>query len=346
MNPIARAQAAEPWLVAGIPRVASNGGSLRAAYLWRELAARTAAATSAAFGRRGSLSLATAIAAESRLWRRSLQVASTQLVPVPALMLLHGSVHARALDLHDHPRRQSEALGVMPSPARRRALDDLVDRNAGLFETLVVPTASFATLCDLPMQKALVISNGADTTTISPAPAPGRPVVAMVSGAAPGRGIELLVDAVAAVRGEVPDATLRLALTATGPASLAYLDEIRRRLAERSWVTISSVPYASLATFLGEAAVLAVPHPKSDYMDVACPVKLFDSMAAGRPVVVTPRFVTPLAPGEQATLPDTVVPFLPAVAEQKAAQESKKKTSKKDEQKPEFVGPRGHEDPK
>ena len=63
-------------------------------------------------------------------------------------------------------------------------------------------------------------------------------------------------------------------------------------------------------------------------------------------VVVTPRFVTPLAPGEQATLPDTVVPFLPTVAEQKADKDSKKKTSKKDEQKPEFVGPRGHEVPK
>jgi glycosyltransferase involved in cell wall biosynthesis len=35
--------------------------------------------------------------------------------------------------------------------------------------------------------------------------------------------------------------------------------------------------------------VLAVPHPPGAYMDVATPVKLFDSMAAGRPVVVTPR---------------------------------------------------------
>ena len=32
-------------------------------------------------------------------------------------------------------------------------------------------------------------------------------------------------------------------------------------------------------------------------------------------VVVTPRFVRPLAPGENAALPDTVVPFLPTVAE-------------------------------
>jgi glycosyltransferase involved in cell wall biosynthesis len=35
--------------------------------------------------------------------------------------------------------------------------------------------------------------------------------------------------------------------------------------------------------------VLAVPHPPGAYMDAALPVKLFDSMAAGRPLVVTPR---------------------------------------------------------
>ena len=70
-------------------------------------------------------------------------------------------------------------------------------------------------------------------------------------------------------------------------------------------------------------------------------------------VVVTPRFVKPLAPGENAALPDTVVPFLPTVADQKAAEEKKGKDKdsnkdndgNKDGNKPEFVGPRGHEIP-
>lgn len=64
-------------------------------------------------------------------------------------------------------------------------------------------------------------------------------------------------------------------------------------------------------------------------------------------VVVTPRFVAPLAPGEKANLPDIVQPFLPPVAEQQAAKARKKgsKNPKKDDKKPEFVGPRGHEIP-
>jgi len=61
-------------------------------------------------------------------------------------------------------------------------------------------------------------------------------------------------------------------------------------------------------------------------------------------VVVTPRLVVPLAPGQPPTLPQTVVPFLPTVSDQNAAKD-KAKNGKTDDSKPEFVGPRGHEVP-
>ena len=44
-------------------------------------------------------------------------------------------------------------------------------------------------------------------------------------------------------------------------------------------------------------------------------------------VVVTPKFVKPLAPGAEAHMPDTVEPFLPTVADEKAAKNKKKKTT-------------------
>jgi len=80
-------------------------------------------------------------------------------------------------------------------------------------------------------------------------------------------------------------------------------------------------------------------------------------------VVITPRFVKPLTAEEKAKLPDTVEDFLPTVAEQRAAQEARKKASggkrkfgvfgprtggqsQPADKKPEFVGPRGHQEPK
>ena len=60
-------------------------------------------------------------------------------------------------------------------------------------------------------------------------------------------------------------------------------------------------------------------------------------------VVVTPRYVKALEPGEKVDLPETLLPFLPPTAEQKAEEEARKKGK---DGKPEFVGPRGHEVPR
>jgi len=58
-------------------------------------------------------------------------------------------------------------------------------------------------------------------------------------------------------------------------------------------------------------------------------------------VVITPHLVRPLAPGDNANLPDILEPWLPSIAEQQAAKDKKKAGPKQ----PEFVGPRGHQEP-
>lgn len=60
-------------------------------------------------------------------------------------------------------------------------------------------------------------------------------------------------------------------------------------------------------------------------------------------VVVTPRFVKPVPAGEQIKMPDTVEAYLPTVAEERSAKEKGK--AKKSKKQPEFVGPRGHQEP-
>jgi pilus assembly protein CpaC len=60
-------------------------------------------------------------------------------------------------------------------------------------------------------------------------------------------------------------------------------------------------------------------------------------------VVITPRFVRPLTPEEQVTLPQMPEAFLPPVA---APQKGRKAEPAKETKKPEFVGPRGYQEPK
>ena len=256
----------EPWLAAGVPSAGSSGGGLRAAHLLRSLVERVDATVIPFFGRRGLPSLALEVAWRSRLWRSPLSVASARLVPAAGLALLRGRVDGRLLDLHDHPRLQLEA-----------------------FARLSIPSASFAELCELPADQVVVATNGTDASTITPAPLQDELVVAMISGAAPGRGIELLVEAMERVRGELPRAQLRLALAPTGPESRRYLATFVHNQVGRPWLRVQRVPYPQLSAFLGVAQILVIPHPPGAYHDVATPVKLFDGMASGRPVVVTPR---------------------------------------------------------
>jgi glycosyltransferase involved in cell wall biosynthesis len=242
-----------------------------------------------AYGRRGIPSLALAIARRSRLWQRPLLVASSRLWPTPALALLRGAARGQLLDLHDHPRLQMEALGIGLSAGHQRQLDDLVERNVETFGRLAVPSASFAKLCALPPDRVIVATNGTNTDRITPQPWGEEPIVSLVSGAAPGRGIEMLVETVSRLHALDRRVRLKLALSPTSPGSARYLDRLRRALAGTRWASVQVVPYERLASFLGGAWVLVVPHPPHPYLDVATPVKLFDGMAAGRPTVVTPR---------------------------------------------------------
>jgi pilus assembly protein CpaC len=62
-------------------------------------------------------------------------------------------------------------------------------------------------------------------------------------------------------------------------------------------------------------------------------------------VVVTPRFVRPIPADEKVKLPDQPESFLPSVVDERAKKGGKKQDQKKESNKPEFVGPRGHQEP-
>lgn len=63
-------------------------------------------------------------------------------------------------------------------------------------------------------------------------------------------------------------------------------------------------------------------------------------------VVITPHLVKPLTPDQKPKMPDWVEDFLPPTAEDKDAGMKKKPPKVSKNQKPEFIGPRGHQEPK
>jgi glycosyltransferase involved in cell wall biosynthesis len=194
-----------------------------------------------------------------------------------------------AVDIHDEPVVQAQALGAGLAPERAAELASRLAANLATFRWAIVPSDTFRRLAGIDARRAIVAPNGTDTRHIDVRPLPSRPTVAFSSGASAARGIETLIDAARLVRGEIPDLALQLWLVAVTEDGVRYRDDLRQRLARDAWIEIAEVAYEALPEALGRATVHCVPNLPLPYWDAVLPIKLFDSLASGRPVVVTPR---------------------------------------------------------
>ncbi len=279
-----------PWLVLREGDRRRWGGDLRRHYLFDGLAARTGARVLE--DRR--VDPLTATLRELRgprwqVWRGRPLVASTEFLIEKQVVALRRFADAAVVDVHDDALLQSDALGIEMSSGDADAIRARMRLNREGFQWLVAPSAAFANLVGLDPARVVVASNGSDTATVRPAPWPDTPAVAFISGAAPRRGIEELVEAVRIVRRRVSGTRLHLWLAATGAASQTYLDGLTASVRGEPWVEIGQTPYGELGAALGRAMVLCIPTPAHAYWDSVAPVKLFDCLAAGRPIVTTPR---------------------------------------------------------
>lgn len=268
------------------------GGDLRRHHVFRALALRTGAATEPGTGRVALRRALRRAAGPPWPWRERPCLVSSDLLTPEAVAIARRATRPMALDVHDHSVAQADALGRHLPEGDRAAQLAGITANLETFAWYVVPSASFAELVGLDPSRVLVAPNGTDTDHITPGPVPDEPAVGFVSGAAPGRGIEMLIEAAGLARRDVPGLRLHLWLAVVDAFSEAYVHGLAAAIAAKPWIAIASVPYAELGRALATATVLAVPHPPNAYLDVAVPVKLMDGMAAGRPVVVTPRLET------------------------------------------------------
>jgi glycosyltransferase involved in cell wall biosynthesis len=265
------------------------GGDLRRHHILAALAARSDAIDVDGWSPR--LLHETLAQNRRRPWEAKPRLAAATMLAPDAL----GEAVQRAVpfvvDFHDDPVAQNAALGVEMDEAWLERTTDRKRRNLDAFRWLVVPSSELAALAGLDSGRTIVAGNGSDTTVIVPTPWPSEPALGYISGAAPGRGIETLIEAARLVRESVPGLRLLLWLAVTGEGGEAYLAGLRQATAHDAWIEYGGAQYQEIGSELGRATVLCIPNPPSDYWDAVSPVKLFDCLAAGRPVVVTPRTV-------------------------------------------------------
>jgi glycosyltransferase involved in cell wall biosynthesis len=189
-------------------------------------------------------------------------------------------------DVQDDPRWQFRDLGIAPNS--REDLDEISRRLDGAmaaYRLVGFATKEFSDHYPVEEARKVIAPNASDPEHFPVTEPAAEPTVALVGGASPGRGADLLIKAAVLARRQIPDLRLRLALNDLG--GRGNLAALRERTRGEPWIVFERVDFRTLPAFLAQATVCAIPHRRSEYLDLSLPIKLFDYMAAGRPVVVT-----------------------------------------------------------
>jgi glycosyltransferase involved in cell wall biosynthesis len=287
--------ARERWIAILESREARWGGERRRRHIFRALAERTGGDIAAGWSW-GSIRHTLGPARLSIPFIGQLgprpKLVSGETLDAAVIRRLRRRADLVAVAIYDDPIPHNAALGFELAPERDRALLKRRDANVRAFRWQVMPTLALAELAGLPLEHIIPGENGTDAESIRPGVWPEDPAIAFISGAAPARGIERLIDAARLIRSEIPELRLQLWLVATDPRSAAYLASLSDSVRGERWIEIDAVRRDDLSFALRQATVFCIPHPAHAYWDATLPVKIFDALAAGRPLVVTPRTET------------------------------------------------------
>lgn len=242
----------------------------RAAFL-----ARTAAAIAAA---RGAL-----------VFTRDLQLADLLTGLGPLFAPLVYEAHAVEALLYEE-RGAIYGTGEKPNPRKARRLQKrearVWRRAAGFVATTSGIRASFEEAFG-PRPHVAVVPNGCDVAEVRRfVPTPdGTPRILYAGQLYPWKGVDVLVEALA----EVPDARLVILGGIDQEGDLHRIRALVASLGLNARVELpGTVPQAQVAAELEQASVVAVPFLKSAMTERhTSPIKLFEALAAGRPIVAT-----------------------------------------------------------
>jgi len=169
---------------------------------------------------------------------------------------------------------------IYPRQRRRQLLTDLVWRvtmpmTRGLATHRFVPSKGLAEV--MRLRDPILLPPGADPG--APDLGPGRePLVAYVGGNGWADGFDALIEAMTFVRATLPNARLRAVTAPLSPDRMARLPD---------WVEILQAGRAELPDLLRDARVCVIPRPITAYTNLAVPLKLWDYLSMGKPVVAT-----------------------------------------------------------
>jgi polysaccharide biosynthesis protein PslF len=199
-----------------------------------------------------------------------------------------------------------------PSPNQKRVLERIVDATDRSIVMTHAARGRLINCYDIDPRKIGVIPHGAHApATAPPRPPRSRPIILTWGLLGPGKGIELAIDAVAALRDLVPTSRYIIA-GQTHPKVLATSGEayrkglvIRVERADVNHIVEFDDSYRNLtqlSQLIATADVVVLPYESRDQVTSGV---LIEAVAAGKPVVATafPHAVELLASGAGLVVP-------------------------------------------
>ena len=210
----------------------------------------------------------------------------------PKLLQFFRSLHFRlALDIRDNRALQRSAYQLDDSLYKRNMIQKVLLKNLDICDYVFVVSSSCKKLYPRRYYKKIcILENASDPYLFTYSKLPACRRVGFMSGIAPGRGMELLIHAVYLVKEKIPDVKLSIAGTpAVGHAEgVKFYVELKEKY-ESDWISFHDDIYYNVNAnqFFKGCYLTVIPHPNHMYYHTTLPVKLFDSLACGRPVVAT-----------------------------------------------------------
>ncbi len=195
------------------------------------------------------------------------------------------------IDIRDDLNLHAEAMGVETSKKQKlqRVLSNI--ENFEVAEIILVPSESYRNYYlknyEISSEKIISVPNATDINIFNVFPLPKTPIIGLVGGMNKGQGFDLLLEAALICKKTIPNLMVKCAYDC-----IIYTEQYKTLLKKKyalDWIEFrEDVFYTKNSSdFIGSLSVFVISLSNNLHHHMSTPTKLYDSMAAGRPIVVT-----------------------------------------------------------
>ncbi len=189
-------------------------------------------------------------------------------------------------------------LAYQSSSKIRRFLEKTIDRYSIMLAYKIIVLSEWSKrrlnkFGRIPNSKIMVLPSGTDTKLFQPLKKkeccdklhfdPSFYYVGFIGSFFLHQGIDTLIDAAPIILSEIENT--RFLLVGDGPMMDIWKNKVKKKGIQDAFIFTGQVPYKKVPEYIGVMDICVAPHKKDS--NQASPVKIFDYMACGRPIVAS-----------------------------------------------------------